>query len=173
VVLSALLLPRYLQTTRAARFSIGLGFMAAAFAVWSYAVVTKPAADVLYGWVTVGLIVMLAALLFLIHAATVHLPRSTQQIALVAGGVYVILLFVVRVIYPSHPYFSPNGLFYFGQQPPVKLLTIILLAGAIVPAALAIGRDLKAKSDLAANVFIGVCITELVGGVLLLSNTED
>jgi len=173
VLVSAVLLPRYLHSARANRFSIGLGLIAVAFAVWSFAVVTKPAADVLYIWVTVGLLLVLGSLLFFISAATLDLPRQQQQIALGAGAAFAILLIVVRLFYPSSPYFSPNGYFYFGQQPIVKLMTIILLSATIIPVVLTLARDIREKSAFAANAFIAACFTELVGAVLLLSNTED
>ena len=173
VLVSAALLPRYLHSVRANRFSIGLAFMAAAFAVWSLAVVMKPQGDTLYIWVTAGLLLLFGSVLFFINAATLDLARSQQQLALGAGAVYVIALFAVRLFYPSDPHFSPNGLFYFGQQPVVKLMTIILLAATITPVALTLARDIRERSSLAANAFIAVCVTELIGGVLLLSNTED
>lgn len=173
VLVSAILLPRYVQSVRASRFSIGLGFMAAAFAVWSFAVVTKPQSDTLYLWVTAGLVLLFVSLLFFINAATIDLTRQQQQLALGAGAIYAVLLLVVRLFYPSNPYFSPNGLFYFGQQPIVKLMTLILLAATITPVALTLAQDIRRKSQLAANSFIAVCITELVGAALLLSTADD
>ncbi len=147
--------------------------MAAAFAVWSFAVVTKPQSDVLYLWVTAGLLILFVSLLFFISAATVNMNRSQQQLALGAGAIFAILLFVVRLLYPSSPFFSPNGLFYFGQQPIVKLLTLILLAATITPVALTMAQDIRKRSELAANSFIAVCVTELLGAALLLSTTDD
>jgi hypothetical protein len=173
VLVSALLVPRYLHTARSNRFSIGLGFVAAAFALWSYAVVTKPEGDTLRLFVFIGLLSMLVALMFFISAATLDLSRQQQMVALGAGAGFAILLIIVRIFYPSNPYFSPNGYFYFGQQPIVKLMTIFLLAATITPIAITMARDIREKSALAANAMIAVCITELVGGVLLLSNTED
>jgi hypothetical protein len=48
LLVSAFLLPRYAQSVRASRSSIGLGFMATAFAARSFAVVTKPPPNKLY-----------------------------------------------------------------------------------------------------------------------------
>ena len=64
-------------------------------------------------------------------------------------------------------------MFYFGEQTYVKFVTIALLTGAALPAALVVGRDLAAKSELASKVFVGACVTELVGSVLLLASNED
>jgi hypothetical protein len=173
VLVSAVLLPRYLHTARANRFSIGLGLIAAAFAVWSYAVVTKPDPGTLQLLVFIGLLGVLAALMFFISAATLDLSQQQQMIALGAGAGFAILLIIVRFFYPSNPYFSPNGYFYFGQQPIVKLMTIFLLAATIIPVAFTLARDIRQKSALAANAMIAACMTELVGAILLLSNTED
>ncbi len=173
VLISAVLLPRYVHSTRANRFGIGLGFMAAAFAMWSFAVVTKPEASALQWWVFAGLLLALVSLLFFISAATVDLSRQQQQLALGVGAAFAILLVVVRFLYPSNPYFSPNGYFYFGQQPIVKLMTIVLLAAAIVPVTRTLAREIRERNALAANSLIVACMTGLIGGILLLSNNED
>ncbi len=172
VLATAYLLPRYVQSDSARRFGLGLWLVGVAFALWSFAVITKPV-DTLNLWVTIGLIVMIAALLLIVSAATRHLRQSEQQLALGLAVVFAAVLLIVRFFYPSAPYFSGGGLFYFGQQPIITFLTVFLLAGTIVPAVLAIGREMKEKDLLSSNVFIGASITELIGGVLLLSSRDD
>lgn len=172
VFATAYLLPRYVQSSSARRFGLGLALVGIAFAIWSFAVITKPV-DTLYLWVTIGLVIMIAALVLIVSAATSHLRQSEQQLALGLTIVFAAVLIVVRFFYPSTPYFSAAGLFYFGQQPVITFLTVALLGGTIVPAVLAIAREMKEKDLLSSNVFIGVCMTELIGGVLLLSSRDD
>lgn len=172
VLISAYLLPRYVPSRGTKRFGLGLWLVGVAFAIWSVAVITKPV-DTLYLWVTVGLIVILAALVLIVSAATSHLSRSDQQLALLLAVGYAVVLVVVRFFYPSSPYFSGNGLFYFGQQPIVAFLTIALLVGAIVPAVLVVAAEIKQRDLLSSNVFVGACMTQLIGGVLLLSSRDD
>src|SRR5438477_3722261 len=81
VLATAYLLPRYVQSSSAGRFGLGLGLVGIAFAIWSVAVITKPV-DTLYTWVTIGLIIMLGALVLIVSAAATHLSRSEQQLTL-------------------------------------------------------------------------------------------
>jgi hypothetical protein len=172
VLASAYLLPRFAQSIAARRFALGLWLVGIAFAIWSVVVITKPV-DTLETFVTTGLIVMLGALVLIVNAATIHLSRSEQQLALVLTVAYMVLLVVIRFFNPSQPFFSDNGLFYFGQQPVVGFMTILMLGGTIVPAVLVVAREIKDKDVLSSNVFIGACMAELIGGVLLLSSRDD
>jgi hypothetical protein len=171
-LLTGYLLPRYVPGPTARRFGIGLCLAAGAFAMWSYAVITRQA-DALYTWMTLGLLFLLPALLFLIAAGTTGLSPRAQRLALAVGVGVSIVHVLLRMVYPSNPHFSDAGLFYFGEQTYVKFLTISLLTATVIPATLVLGREIGAKSVLAAKIFIGACVTELVGSVLLLASNED
>jgi hypothetical protein len=166
------LLPRYVPSPAARRFGIGLYLAGGAFASWSYAVITRQA-DSLYAWMTLGLLFLLPALLFLIAAATTGLSLKGQRLTLAAVVAAAVVHVLLRVAYPSNPHFSDAGLFYFGEQMYVKFVTISLLTATIIPATWVLGRQIGAKSALAARIFIGACVTELIGSVLLLSSNED
>ena len=165
-------LPRYVQSVAVRRFGIGLALAGGAFALWSFAVITRQA-DSLYTWMTLGLMFLLPALLCLIAAGTTTLSRGAQRKAFIFGAGVAIFQVLLRLVYPSNPHFSDAGLFYFGEQTYVKFVTISLLTGAIIPAALVVSRDIAAKSALASKIFVGACVTELVGSVLLLASNED
>ena len=174
--LSALLtgyrLPRYVPGVAARRFGTGLCLGGVAFALWSIAVITRQA-DLLYTWMTLGLMFLLPALLFFIAAGTTGLSAGTQRIVWVAGVAAAVFHVLLRLAYPSNPHFSDAGLFYFGEQPYVKFVTISLLTATIIPATWVVSREIAAKSALAAKIFVGACVTELVGSVLLLASNED
>jgi len=171
-IATGLLLPRYVPGPTARRFGIALSLVGGAFALWTFAVITKQSAS-LYTWMTLGLIFLLPALLFLIGAGTTGLPAGGQRLALALGVALSIVLVALRWVFPSNPHFSEAGLFYFGEQPYVKFVTISLLTATIIPATLALGREIEMQSGLAAKVFVGACVTELIGSVLLLSSDED
>lgn len=173
VLLSGYLIQRYMPTVCGRRFGIGLILTGVGFAIWSVAVAIKPV-DALYTWMTAGLLPLFAALVAFFLAGTSHHSRWAQQRAAAIGIAWCALLLVLRYFYPSSPHFSENGLFYFGQHPYVKFVTISLLCAAIIPAALALAREIRDQANLLSHdLFIGICVTELVGSVLLLANTED
>ena len=171
-ILTGYLLPRYVRSVAVRRFGIGLGLAGGAFALWSFAVITRQT-DALYTWMTLGLVFLLPGLLFLIAAATAGLPRDVQRNALILGAGVEIIQVLLRLLYPSSPHFSDAGLFYFGEATAVKFVTIALLTGAVIPATLVVSRDLATQSELAAKAFVAACVTELVGSVLLLASNED
>jgi len=171
-LLTGYLLPRYVRGAAARRFGIGLCLAGGAFALWSFAVITRQA-DTLYTWMTLGLLFLLPALLFLIAAGTTGLSPSGQRTALIAGVGMSIFHVLLRLAYPSNPHFSDAGLFYFGEQTYVKFLTISLLTATIIPATWVVSREIAAQSALAAKIFVGACVTELVGSVLLLASNDD
>ena len=172
VIAIGLLLPRQVTGTAARRFGVALCLVGIAFAFWTYAVITKQGAN-LYTWMTLGLVFLLPALLFMIGAATAGLPTGQQRLALSLGIIVSLGHVLLRLVYPSNPHFSEAGLFYFGEQPYVKFVTISLITAALMPATLVLGRQIEAMSGLAAKVFVCACVTELVGSVLLLTSDED
>ena len=95
-------LPRYMPTVAARRFGFGLGLAGGAFALWSFAVVTRQT-DALYTWMTLGLVFLLPGLLCLIAAATARLPRDVQRNAIVFGAGVALFQVLLRVLYPSTP----------------------------------------------------------------------
>jgi hypothetical protein len=173
VLVSGYLLQRYMPTLCGRRFGIGLIFTGVAFAIWSFAVAIKPV-DTLYTWMTAGMLPLFVALVAFFLAGTSHHSRWAQQRAVAIGIAWCAFLLVLRYFYPSSPHFSENGLFYFGQHPYVKFVTISLLCAAVIPATLALAREIRQYTNLLSHdLFIGICVAELVGSVLLLANTED
>src|SRR5438270_1919217 len=83
-IATGLLLPRHLPGPTARRFGLALCLVGGAFAIWSYAVITKQSAS-LYTWMTLGLFFLLPALLFLIGAGTTGLSAGGQRRALALG----------------------------------------------------------------------------------------
>jgi hypothetical protein len=173
VLVSGYLLRGYMPTVAGKRFGIALILTGIAFAIWSIAVILKPV-GALYEWMTAGMVVLFGAIVMFFLAGTSHHSTWAQQRWAAVGVIWCALLLVLRYFYPSNPHFSDNGLFYFGQHPYVKFVTIALLGAALIPATLALAREIRqATSWFNADLFIGICVTELIGSVLLLANTED
>ena len=151
-------------------FGIGLAWTAAAFAVWSAIVWIRP--ENLHLWTSVGAALFFPGYLFFLNAAThTWLPRN-RRLALGLAGLYLVVLFVVRTfIAPSEPGFSERGLFYFNTQPPVLLLYIISLVGAVMSAGNAVARNISVPWVSRAT---SVCINlVVVCAVILLTSYDD
>lgn len=173
VLVSGYMLRGYMPTVAGKRFGLALIFTGIGFAIWSIAVVLKPT-GALYEWMTAGMLPLFVGVVLFFLAGTSHHSVWAQQRWAAVGVVWCALVFVLRYFYPSNPHFSDNGLFYFGQHPYVKFVSIALLGAAIIPATLALAREIRqAASWFSADLFIGICVTELIGSVLLLANTED
>jgi hypothetical protein len=173
VLVSGYLMRRYMPTLCGRRFGIGLIFTGVGFAIWTFAVATKPV-DTLYTWMTAGMLPLFVALVAFFLTGTSHHSPWAQRRAAAIGIAWCAFLLVLRYFYPSNPHFSENGLFYFGQHPYVKFVTISLLCAALIPATLALSREIRQYTNLLSHdLFIAICVTELVGSVLLLANTED
>jgi hypothetical protein len=149
-------------------FGYALVLNGLAFAIWSAAVILRPADLAL--WTGAGAFPFMGTLLFLISSSTVRLDRNLRNRWLGAGVALVAVLFILRsFVYPSQPYFSDEGLFFFNVQPVATAVYLFALSAAAFPAIRAIGQ--KMKTAYAPYVEAGF-ITLVLGGFLLLVSTD-
>lgn len=174
--LSGLLLPR-LQTTAATK-ATGRALMLTglSFAIWSAAVITKPAGTTLNFWVSAGALIFIGALVFFTKAAVSSLPAAQQQLALTGAVVYAVVLWFVRLALPSHPGFSADGLFFFQPHDVVKFMYVVLMVLVILPAIHKTAEDIRSKDVFTAQMFSAALTANMIGGILLLvsvMNVQD
>lgn len=151
-------------------FAIGLALFAAAFAIWSVVVITKP--DNLELFTTIGVIPFTAGLLFFLIAGTSKLKASKRSLATtLAVGYLGLMLFLRMFVYQSMPAFSENGLFYFRADPVIVALYIGAFAAALFPATNAVCQQIK-DGTLKFVTQLGLTIL-IIGGVVMLTSFDD
>lgn len=168
---SAFFLSRLSTKAASRRFSAGLGLTGLAFAIWSYAVITKPTN--LSSLVDLGLVFLLIGLFFYALAGVRSYSSTDQSIVGVVTLLFGLAIWVIRTIYPSVPTFSANGFFFFNPDPRVKVLEIILICVTVIPAAFAVASDLDKKLVTSGKVILSSTLVLVICGVILLSNNES
>ena len=108
-----------------------------AFAIWSFAILTKPADLSIY--VTLGVVFFIAALVFLLNTGVQNLKSDNRWMVLMLGGLLAIVLFYLRTfVYPSNATVSPEGFFFFNVHPLMQMFYILGLVITSVPAIYAV-----------------------------------
>ncbi len=151
-------------------FGAGLGLYGLAFAIWTVLVFTKP--ENLEVLTTLGVIPFALAHLFFLMSSTESLKAKNRSLIIMSGVVYLAALFLLRTfVYPSHPGFSENGLFYFNAQPPVVAFYIGAFAASLVPAIYSVSQKMKDET-LKYVTQIGFTIAA-IGGIVLVTSLDD
>lgn len=146
------------------KFGIGLMLNGAAFLIWSVAVFLKP--ENLSTWTSAGAVPLMGAFLYYLAAGTNHLEQSTRNRAIGGGVLMLLVLFVLRTfIYPSQPYFSEDGLFFFNVMPQAVALYIFVLSSAAFPAISAVAKRMTPRY---AIIVRGGFIAEVMGAIILI-----
>lgn len=168
---TAILAWYFLSKKKAALRDFGWGLLgyAAGLTAWTVAVITKP--ENLEPLILLGVVPFLLAHIAYAKAASTKLP--TKSITLV--GVTMVLLaatFIARTFfYQSEPYFSDDGLLFFGLQPAAVALYIATISVSLLPAIRVVTAELK---DKAMKPVAGVALTTLyVNSIILVSAKDD
>lgn len=150
-------------------FGIALILNCAAFAIWSFAVLTRP--DNLTTYVTYGVIFFISALVFLLNTAIQNLKSDTRSKVLLAGTFMALVLFYLRTfVYPSNASFSAEGLFFFNVHPLMQMFYIFGLVITSIPAIYAVASKLKGYYA----SLIRLCFPiEVIGGIILITTTDS
>ena len=150
-------------------FGLGMAGYAAGLAVWSYVVLTKP--EDLKPLILLGVIPFLLASVAYAKAASAKLPTKSSTLMTVTL-ILLIATFVARTFfYPSEPYFSENGLLFFGLQPVPTALYIATISVSFLPAIRAVTAVIK---DKATKSLMGICLTTLyVNSIIFVSAKDD
>ena len=149
-------------------FGIALLLNCVAFAIWSFAVITKP--EDLTTYVTYGVIFFIAALVFLLNTGAQNLKSDTRMRLLIAGSIFGLVLFYLRTFaYPATPSFSPEGFFFFNIHPLIQMFYIFGLVISSLPALNLVASKFKNMY----GMLIWFCfVIEVIGGIILITTTD-
>lgn len=142
----------------------GLGIL-----VWAAVVIIKPS-DI-RPMVLLGVVPFLLAHLAYARAASNKLPfKGTTLVSITT--VLVVATFLARTFfYPSQPYFSSNGLLFFGLMPVPVALYIATISVSFLPAIGAVVDDLK-KAAVKSVMSIGLMVL-YINALVLVSAKDD
>jgi hypothetical protein len=164
---------QFARTNQEALKYFGGGLMAAgiAFAFWTVARIINPDdPDDLRLWVTLGVLFLLIAILAFLYSWASKLEERRRNMVLLGGLVYVAVLIALRFAYPSDPFISDDGLFFFNPHGSVAILEAGALAFSVLPATLLAAGQLRSMEA----TVLQVCITTLViGGIILITSLDD
>ena len=150
-------------------FGIGMAGYAAGLAAWSAVVLIKP--DDLRPLVLLGVIpFLLANIAFAKAASTKFSARSNVFMSLTI--VLIVATFIARTFfYESEPYFSEEGLLFFGLQSIPVALYIATISVSFLPATRAVAAAIKDKT---LKAVMGIGLTTLyVNAIILVSANDD
>ncbi|MGD0976890.1 MAG: hypothetical protein ABR875_01170 [Minisyncoccia bacterium] len=145
-------------------FGIALLLDAVAFLVWLFGIMQQGS---LLISVTIGAVVFLVSLVFMLRAAFEDTQASTRRLATIIGAIAVVGIFYVGHIQPETAYISQEGFFFFNLGPLMQMLYIFGLAFTALPA-IDLLTD-KFKSSYAVLVRYGF-IAEVVTGIMLITS---
>ncbi len=149
-------------------FGIALFLNAAAFAIWSYAIVTK-SSDLNF-LVTAGAVPFITSLVFLLLSGAQKVSEATRKNLVVGAVIVGAGLFALRTfVYPSAPSISEEGLFFFNLHPIVQMLYALGLGFTAIPAISFVAAKFKGKY--AAAIRYGFLL-EVIGGILLMTTSN-
>jgi hypothetical protein len=146
------------------------------FAIWSVAVIIKPEAAALNFWISAGAAIFIVALVLFLMGAVSKFKPTTQKVLITLGIIYAIALWLVRMVLPSNPGFSEDGLFFFQPHDIVKFMYVVLMMSVIFPAVQLAAEDIRSKDIVTARIFLGAMAANIIGGILLIvsvMNVQD
>jgi hypothetical protein len=154
----------------ARRYGIGMVLTSIAFAIWSITIFLRNSAS-LDTYITIGLVPLMLGMIFFIWSGASNYDRQKQVLLITLGVVGTIVLMVMRGFYPSNPYFSPEGLFFFGPHPLVLFFEVLFISASVIPSVLNVGRSITDK--LSSNIFQVGMFTALIGTILLITSSAN
>lgn len=152
-------------------FGYALLLNAAAFAVWSVAVITRP--ENLQDYVSVGTVIFIVGLLALLAAGITHLSAGNRMTVLVVAALVGAAIFYLGRM-PANPSlagFSPDGLFFFNVHPLLQALYVIVLSVTAFPAIEAVARKFRGIYSL--MIRYGFTAGVAGGAVLITTTTAN
>lgn len=151
-------------------FGLGLAGYAAGLAAWTLLVLTKP--DDLKPLILLGAIPFLLAHFAYAKVAYKNINfAKTSLLTLVVAGTIAGTFIVRTFLYPSDPFFSEQGLLFFGLHPVAVAFYIATISMTFLPAISVIGAVLK-KSPIR-SVVQGSLTVLFINSVILVSGQDD
>lgn len=150
-------------------FGWGMAGYAAGLAAWTLVVLTKP--DDLKPLILLGVVPFLLAHVAFAKAASVKLPTKSSTLMTVTLALLAATFIARTYFFKSEPYFSDQGLLYFGLKSVPVALYIATISVSFLPAIRAVAADIKQAS---VKSVMGVGLTVLyVNAIILVSAKDD
>ncbi len=147
-------------------FGIALLLDAAAFAAWSLGILQP---DYLLTSVTVGAVLFLISLVFMVRASVGHASPTTQWGATIVSIIAAFVIFYIGHGDPALAYISTEGFFFFNLSPMIQMFYIFALLLAAVPAIDAVAS--RFTGGYAALVRYGF-VAEVAASMMLITSTD-
>jgi len=149
-------------------FGWGMAGYTLGLAIWAVVVLIKP--EDLKPLILAGVIPFLLAHLAFAKVAAAKLPIKSSTLVLTTFGL-ILATFIARTfIYQSEPYFSDDGLLYFGLQSVPVALYIATISVSFLPAIRAVVAEIK-QVDL--KSIMGVGLTTLYINAIIFVSAKD
>ena len=125
-------------------FGWGLSGYAVGLAAWTLVVLTKP--DNIEPLILLGVVPFLLAHIAYAKVASAKLSAKSSTLMIIAL-LLIVATFIARTFfYQSEPFFSDQGLLYFGLQSVPVALYIATISVSFLPAIRVVGANIKQKS---------------------------
>jgi hypothetical protein len=149
-------------------FGIALLLNAAAFAIWTFGLLSP---GNLLGSVTLGAVVFLASLVVMFYAAVQNVRNTrTRWLWTILGIVVVAGIFYVGHVAALGAYISQEGFLFFNLAPMVQMLYIFALALAIFPVIDAVASGLRSVYS---EIFRYGMIAQVCSGIMLITSKDS
>ena len=142
-------------------YSLGL-------AAWTAAVLVKPTD--LKPLILVGVVPFLLAHIAFAKAASAKLPTKSSTLMTLTLALLAATFLARTFFYPSEPYFSSQGLLFFGLQSIPVALYIATISVSFLPAIRAVVADMKQTS---LKSLMGIGLTTLYVNAIILVSAKD
>lgn len=144
-------------------FGLGMAGYALGTICWAILVVTKPA--------DLKPLILIGAIPFLLaHLAYAKAASNKNTLFIVTLFLIIATLVARTFLYPSEPYFSDQGLLFFGLNPIVAVLYIATISISFLPAIQSTVAEIKQKS---ARSIMGIGLTILYINSIILVGIKD
>lgn len=151
-------------------FGLGMAGYSLGLAAWTLLVFTKPAN--LQPLVLVGAVPFLLANFAFAKVAYKNLDfTKTSILSLLVAGTIAGTFIVRTFIYPSEPYFSQDGLLFFGLHPLSIAFYIATMSMTFLPA-ISVATDRIKKGSLKTTLKVGLT-TLFINAVILVSGNNE
>lgn len=149
-------------------FGWGMAGYAAGLAAWTVLVLTKP--DDLKPLILLGVVPFLLAHVAYAKAASAKLPAKSSTLMTVTLLLLAATFIARTFFYTSEPYFSDEGLLFFGLQSVPVALYIATISVSFLPAIRAVSAEIKDKTM---KAVAGTGLTILYVNSIILVSAKD
>lgn len=125
--------------------------------------------------IATGRLLLFAGLSVFILIGVSTKPKTIKYISFGVLTAFFLMFLITRISYPSNPYFSQFGVFYFNSPPILELMGVTLVNFSIIPAAIILSAELKSvkKSHASRSLLLSLTILAIGICVLMVNKNND